>query len=192
MHRSCQTRGTINRADTQASGPNIAQAQDCCKARCCLHHNGTNIVLIRVHHQSNFRRLLANQVSERLPSSTPSSPPPSRIMPTTSDDTTSRWTRLSRLRSPRPSSRRSSSRVGRAPLDCPSPSTNTPQSALLLSTLLVSVTTSTTATRGNPSLSSSTTSTSRTCCRSNNRAALIRSISVFTPACTSSAPPATP
>jgi signal recognition particle receptor subunit beta len=65
------------------------------------------------------------------------------------------------------------------------------QSVSLLSTLLDSVTTSTTAIHGNPLSNFSTTSTSHICCKSNNPAERTRSISVFMHVSTLSVPPVT-
>ena len=64
--------------------PNVSQTQDRCEARRQLHHHGMAPLESILAHVSNRRRLLVNLASERRPSSTRCSPPPSRTMPTTS------------------------------------------------------------------------------------------------------------
>lgn len=96
--------------------PAKPEAQDRREARCCFHHYGTptHSFEAKLHGSKQLtclERLLESPDSERPHSSTPSSLPPSRTMPITSAVTQSRSTRPSRLRLPRPSSRRSSSRV---------------------------------------------------------------------------------
>ena len=96
---TCQTRGTRSSRSVVLLSP-LWYVQTQFEARL---HGSMQLTCLS--------RLLESPDSERPHSSTPSSLPPSRTTPITSAVTQSRSTRPSRLRSPRPSLKRSSLRV---------------------------------------------------------------------------------
>ena len=90
-----------------------SQAQDRRQARSCVYDYGRDLVLVEVRISLELMRTrsLASPAWGKRRSSTPSSLLRSRITQITDVVTRSRWTRLSKSKSPRRSLRRNSSRV---------------------------------------------------------------------------------